>query len=81
MLAADQHREDRINILHLTLLQQPRALLHEELGAFAYLDCHNITLYLKALPWFTEAHQLKGGVVSRVSDRVPSQQYWTVFKI
>lgn len=41
MLAADQHREDRINILHLTLSQQPRALLQEELGTFAYLDCHN----------------------------------------
>lgn len=41
MLAADQHREDRINILYLTLSQQPRALLQEELGTFAYLDCHN----------------------------------------
>lgn len=80
MLAADQHREDRINILHLTMLQQPRALL-QELGTFAYLDCHNVTLYLKALSWFTEAHQLKRGVVSRVYDRVPSQQYRTVFKI
>lgn len=45
MLAADQHMDDRINILHLTLSQQPRAILQEELGTFAYLDCHN------QLPW------------------------------
>lgn len=80
MLAADQHRDDWINILHLTPERRPRACLQEELGTFASVYCRNrrpsaqfhgrVEPLLDVSEGLAVAHQLKGGSFSRVCGRV-----------